>query len=323
MSSIYKKQNAQNIAVSPMFFLGKVCWSVIRLLFLLELAFVVLYPIIYMLSMAFRDPADMYDISIVWIPKHFTFSNFTMVWDTLNFSDAFKNSTIIALGSTILQIVVCALTGYGFARFKFKGSGILFLVAIFTVMIPAQMINLPNYLLFYDFDIFGILGLIFGDSFQINMIDSYASVLLLAAFGVGLRSGLFILIFSQFFKGIPNELEEAAMIDGCGYFKTFLNIMVPNAEGPIVTTFLFSMVWYWNDYYTMTTYFVKTRTVSVQLSNVKSLLVQILSQVAYSEYRILTIKQAACLLVMLPIFILFILLQKRFVRTMVNSGLVG
>ena len=103
MSTIYKNKNAQNIAVSPMFFLGKISWAIIRLFFMLEMAFVILYPIIYMLSMGFRDPIDMYDISIVWIPKHFTFSNFTMVWDAHGFSEAFKNSTFIALVSTILH----------------------------------------------------------------------------------------------------------------------------------------------------------------------------------------------------------------------------
>ena len=146
----------QNIAVSPLYFLGKVCWSVIRLFFMLEMAFVILYPIIYMLSMAFRSSADMYDASIVWIPKNFTMENFIMVFDSLDFDVAFKNTVIISLVCTVLQVIVCAITGYGFARFKFKGSTLLFFVAIFTVIIPPQMINLPNYLLFSDFDIFGI-----------------------------------------------------------------------------------------------------------------------------------------------------------------------
>ena len=319
-----KNKNAmvQNIAVSPLYFLGKVCWSVIRLFFMLEMAFVILYPIIYMLSMAFRSSADMYDASIVWIPKNFTMENFIMVFDSLDFDVAFKNTVIISLVCTVLQVIVCAITGYGFARFKFKGSTLLFFVAIFTVIIPPQMINLPNYLLFSDFDIFGIVKLITGSGMG-NMLDNYATVFVLAAFGVGLRSGLFILIFSQYFKGIPTELEEAAMIDGCGYFKTFLKIMVPNAGGPIITTFLFSMVWYWNDFYTMTTFFTQIRTLSVNLANIGHSLQNVMSTAAYNPYKVMTIKQAACIVVMLPIFILFVFLQKRFVRSMVSSGLVG
>lgn len=319
-----KNKNAmvQNIAVSPLYFLGKVCWSVIRLFFMLEMAFVILYPIIYMLSMAFRSSADMYDASIVWIPKNFTMENFVMVFDSLDFDVAFKNTVIISLVSTILQVIVCAITGYGFARFKFKGSTFLFFVAIFTVIVPPQMINLPNYLLFSDFDIFGIFNLITGHGIG-NMLDKYITVFLLAALGIGLRSGLFILIFSQYFKGIPTELEEAAMIDGCGYFKTFLKIMVPNAGGPIITTFLFSMVWYWNDFYTMTTFFTEIRTLSVNLANIGHSLANVMSTASYNPYKVMTIKQAACIVVMLPIFILFVFLQKRFVRSMVSSGLVG
>jgi len=318
-----KRLNTDNIAVSPLYFLGKVIWSVVRLFFMLEMAFIILYPIIYMLSMAFRDSADMWDLSIVWIPKNFTLENFKLVFDSLKFDVAFKNTVIISVVSTILQVIICAVTGYGFARFKFKGSNILFLVVIFTVIVPPQMINLPNYLLFSDFDIFGILGLIFGDSLKVNMLDSYSTMFILAVLGQGLRAGLFILIFRQYFKGIPVELEEAAMIDGCGYFKTFIKIMAPNAGGPILTTFLFSMVWYWNDYYTMSTFFTQIRTLSVNLSNIGLSLQNMMSSDAYNPYKVMTLKQAACIVCMLPIFILFAVLQKRFVRTMVSSGLVG
>ena len=321
MSKI-NKSTAQNMAASPLYFLGKVCWSVVRLFFMLEMAFVILYPIMYMLSMAFRSSADMYDASIVWIPKNFTFENFTMCFDALKFDVAFKNTVIIALGCTLLQVVVCTFTGYSFARFKYKGSKLLFFIAIFTVIIPPQMINLPNYLLFRDFDLFGIVKLATGAGMG-NMLDKYITVFLLAALGVGLRSGLFILIFSQYFKGIPTELEEAAMIDGCGYFRTFINIMVPNAGGPMLTTFLFSMVWYWNDFYTMSTFFTEIKTLSVNLANIGASLQNVMSTAAYNPYKVMTIKQAACIIVMLPIFVLFILLQKRFVRSMVNSGLVG
>ncbi len=322
MSNI-KKINADNIAVSPLYFFGKVVWSIIRLFFMIEMAFVILYPIIYMISMAFRDPADMWDLSIVWIPKHFTMSNFKLVFESLDFDVAFKNTAIISVVCTVLQVIVCAVTGYGFARFKFKGSSLLFLVVIFTVIVPPQMINLPNYLLFSDFDLFGIIRLITGGGIRINMLDKFSTVFMLAIFGMGLRSGLFILIFSQYFKGIPTELEEAAMIDGCGYFKTFVKIMLPNAGGPILTTFLFSMVWYWNDYFTMSTFFTQIRTLSVNLSNIGLSLASLMSSAAYSPYRVMTIKQAACIVCMVPMFILFSALQKRFVRTMVSSGLVG
>lgn len=321
--ALRKKTDVKNIAVSPLWFLGKVGWSIVRAVFMLEMAFVILYPVIYMLSMAFRDSKDMFDMSIVWIPRNFTLENFKLVFDSMDFLPALKNTTIISVCCTILQLICCMTTGYGFARFKFKGSRILLLLVIFTVIVPPQMINIPNYLLFSDFDVFGIIHLITGSPTTVNMLDSYGTVMILAVLGQGLRSGLFILIFFQYFKNIPNELEEAAMIDGCGYFKTYTNIMLPNAEGPIITTVMFSLVWYWNDYYTITTFFTKIRTLSANLSGIKLSLMNLMSSDAYNPYKVTTIQQAACIVCMLPMLVMFILLQRKFSRSMISSGIVG
>ena len=109
-----KKLNASNIAVSPMYFLGKVIWSAIRLFFMLEMAFIILYPIIYMLSMAFRDSADMWDLSIVWIPKNFTLENFELVFESLgDRAQIYINDTLagIAYINDSLQITINARKG--------------------------------------------------------------------------------------------------------------------------------------------------------------------------------------------------------------------
>lgn len=323
MRNLKNKPNVQDIAVSPLYYLGKVVWSIVRFLFLLGMTFIILYPIFYMLSMAFRDSIDMYDSSIVWIPRHFTLENFKLLFEQMEFLPALKNSAIITVVCTVLQTIVCAMTGYGFAMYKFKGHKLLLGVAIFTIIVPPQMVNLPNYLLFSDFDIFGIIHAITGAERTFSMIDQYYSVFLLAALGQGIRSGLFILIFYAYFKGVPKELQEAAMLDGCGERKLFTKIMLRNAGGPLVTTVLFSAVWYWNDYYTMTTFFVNIRTVSVKLSGLSTSLTSVFGTEAYNPYKILTIQQAACIVVLVPALLLFIFLQKRFTRTVLTSGLVG
>lgn len=321
--SIYKNKDVSKISVSPLYSLGKIIWSIFRFLFMLEMAFVILYPVFYMISMAIRHSSDMYDISIVWIPKHFTFENFKLVFRALKFDEAFKNTLFISLGCTILQLFICSITGYGLARFNFKGSKLLFMVVIFTILVPPQMNNMPNYILFSDFDFLNIVKHITGHGTGINMLDKFISVYLLAALGQGLRSGVFILIFKQFYKSIPNELEEAAMIDGCGYFKTYRSIMIPNSGGPLLITFIFSMVWYWNDYYTMSTFFTNIRTLSVNLSGLTTTLTNIMGNQAYDPYKTMTIQQAACIICLLPIFILFIALQKKFSQSIVSTGLVG
>lgn len=317
------KPSVKTIAVSPMYYLGKAVWSIVRFFFLLGMAFIILYPIMYMLSMALRDSVDMYDSSVVWIPRHFTLENFKLLFTSLDFTPALKNTAIITAVCTLLQVIVCAMTGYGFAMYKFKGHKLLLGVVIFTIIVPPQMVNLPNYLLFSDFDIFGIIHGVTGAEKTFSMIDQFCTVFILAALGQGIRSGLFILIFYQYFRSVPQELTEAAMLDGCGEFRLFSKIMLRNASGPIITTTLFSAVWYWNDYYTMTTFFINIRTVSMKLTGLNTSLTSIFGTDAYNPYKIMTIQQAACFTVLLPALVLFIILQRRFTRSVLTSGLVG
>ena len=273
--------------------------------------------------MSLRDSIDMYDASIVWIPRHFTLENFKLVFTAMDFLPALKNSAVITVVCTALQVLVCATTGYGLARFEFRGKKLLLLIVIFTIIVPPQMVNLPNYLLFSDFDIFGMIHAVTGAETTFSMLDQFSTVFILAALGQGIRSGLFILIFYQYFRNVPKELEEAALIDGCGYLKTYRQIMLPNAGGPIITVIVFSAVWYWNDYYTMTTFFTNIRTVSVRLSGLSNSLTSLMGNDAYNPYEIMTIQQAACLVCLVPIFILFAVLQRRFSRSILTSGLVG
>lgn len=323
MNKFTDKSSVKKIAVSPMYYLGNAVWGIVRFFFLLGMTFIILYPIIYMLSMALRDSVDMYDSSVVWIPRHFTLENFKLLFTSLDFASALKNSAIITVVCTLLQTIVCAMTGYGFAMYKFKWHKVLLGMVIFTIIVPPQMVNLPNYLLFSDFDIFGIIHAVTGVEKTFSMLDQYYSVFLLAALGQGIRSGLFILIFYQFFRSVPKELQEAAMLDGCGELRLFSKIMLRNASGPIITTTIFSAVWYWNDYYTMTTFFINIRTVSTKLSGLSSSLTAVFGTDAYNPYKIMTIQQAACFTVLVPALILFMVLQRRFSRSVLTSGLVS
>lgn len=127
----------------------------------------------------------------------------------------------ISTVSSILQIFVTCLAGYGFARFRFKGNAVLFVMVILTIIVPPQMLGMPNYLLMKNFDFFGLYGLLSGSPSTLSLVNSPLSFFLPAALGQGLRAGVFILVFRQVFAGLPHELEEAAFIDGCGYCGTF------------------------------------------------------------------------------------------------------
>ena len=123
-----------------------------------------------------------------------------------------KNTVLIAVGSSLLQILVTCLAGYGFARFHFKGSTLLFIMVVFTIVVPPQLLGMPNYLLMSNFDVFGIIRLITGAPSGLRLLDSPLAFFLPAALGQGLRAGLFILVFRQVFAGIPAELEEACLL---------------------------------------------------------------------------------------------------------------
>jgi len=318
-----ENNNNLNEGSSPLFYLGKAVWSFVRFLFLCCMTFIILYPLIYMISLSVRTGADMYDMSVVWIPKHYTLENFKLIFEKLDFGAALINTALITLGSTMIQTFMCALTGYGFGRFKFRFKNILFVIVLFTIIIPPQMTNLPTYLLFKDFDLFGLIKTVTGQPSGINMLDNVGTLYILSLFGQGIRAGLFILIFMQYFKGMPSELEQAAMIDGCGYTVTYFRIMLPNAKGPMLICALFSLVWYWSDFYTFTTFFSNIRTVSVTLINIRHSMETIVSVDAYDPYKIITIVQAACVTSVLPLLVIFMFAQKQFTQSIENTGIVG
>lgn len=315
-------------------------WPIFRFFILFGLCFVILYPLIYMLSTAFRPSVQMTDPSVIWLPKSFTLKNVIDVWNTMDFGPTLLNTVLLNLVCSLLSVVVCAVTGYGFARFNFKGKGLLFAIVIMQIIVPPQITVIPIYLQWAFFKGAGLVKLasmtgattFLGSAIKINgngqpyisLIDNplvmYAPALLVN----GIKSGLYILIFRQFFKGLPKELEDAAYLDGCGPFKTFIRIMVPNASSSFLTVFLFSIVWYWNDYYVSSTFFISNHTVALALQKLSTDLDQQLFNGAQVGTRKKIVwLEAGCLLTIAPILIMYCFLQKHFTEGLERSGLVG
>lgn len=311
------------IEISPGFYAKKCLWTLLRGLFLLSMSFVILYPLLYMASMAFRSAEDFYDVTVVWLPKNWTLENLKFAILDAELLNAMGHTFFIAVVSSLLQVMITSLAGYGFARFRFKGNKILFALAIFTIIIPPQMMNIPNHLLMKNFDFFGVIRLLTGAPSSIHLLDSPLAFFLPAVLGQGLRAGVFILVFRQFYSGLSAELEEAALIDGCGYRKTFFRVMLPNATTPMMVSFLFSVVWYWNDYYMSFTYLSSYRTLAVQLMDLRERLATLLPYEKQTAYYIIPIEQAACLFSILPLLLLFLVGQKFFVQGIDKTGIVG
>lgn len=293
-------------------------WPFFRFVILVGLSFVILYPLIYMISCAFRERGDMSDPTVMWIPRHYTLDIIKETIDAMDFWETLKNTVLLNVGCSLVQVISCAITGYGFARFKFKGKKLLFGIVILMILVPTQVIALP---LYTQFRYFGIKGL-----FSVNLIDSRLTMYLPAMTANGIRAGLMILIFRQFFKGLPRELEDAAYIDGCGPFMTFVRVMAPNAAPAFLTVFLFSVVWYWNDYYVSNTFFTAPKTVALMLTNLDSQLkIKLFNDpsVQISLREQIVWKEAGCLLSIAPVLLMYVFLQKHFTEGIERSGIVG
>jgi len=310
--SAYKlKQHSVNVLV-----------SLARYAFLIAIGYVVLIQLIYMCSYAFRVPEDVNDASVVWVPKTFTLENFNVAIEALKYFGTLFNTVTVQVLSGLIEVFTCSIAAYGFARYNFKGKKIFFSIVILMILVPPQMTAVSMSLNYAYFDLFGILngiGKLIGTDIRPNLLNSGLVFWLPSLFGVGLRSGLFIFIYNQFFKGLPKELEEAAYIDGANAFTTFMRVVIPSSGVAFLTVTIFSVVWHWNDYYLSILYLNDNQPLSVSLSKLASSIYNMSgygsNSVAYS--------MAACLLYILPIVIMYLLLQRKFIASIDRVGIVG
>lgn len=324
---VWKKRGAKWFSFKKM---TDLVWSFFRAVIIFGVSFIIMYPILLKVSIAFKDKIDIYNSTVVWIPQHFTLENLILVFRMMEYPKVLLNSVLLSGGTMILQTFSCALAGYGFAKLKFKGSNILFFGVIFTILVPPQTIMIPTYLNYKDFDVFGIIHLLTGKP-GINLIDTYWPFIISSMTGMGLKTGLYVYIFRQFFRGLPREIEEAALVDGSGVFGTFSKIMLPNAVPALVTVMLFSFVWQWNDTYYTTMFLNSADVMSIKLSTVApsigsylSLKAGIAANTGQVDPFYLSMLVNTCVLVTIaPLIILYIFVQRHFVESVERTGLVG
>lgn len=301
--------------------------SLLRFIVILELGFIIMYPILYMVSMAFRPTEQLYDPNIVWIPTSLTMENIKQVWEFMEYPKAFFVTVYIDLICAVIQTLVCCFVGYGFSRFKFKGKSLLFTIVIFTIIVPPSTTLISSYLQYRNFDLFGIISLIkqlfTGTDGGVRLIDTPFIMWLPALFGMGIRSGLFIFLCRQFFNSLPGEFEEAAYIDGCEPVGTFFRVILPNSKTITTTVFLFSLVWYYNDTFYSSVYLDSTRTISTSLIWMSENLRSLNMDVVFDNYQRVTLIQSGCLLTILPLLIFYIIMQRSFKESIALTGLVG
>jgi multiple sugar transport system permease protein len=275
------------------------------LLLLVDVAFIFVMPILRLLSTSLMHVLDLYDPTVVWIPRRWAWENYSRAFAALEFGLSFKNTILVTGACAVLQTISCAIAGYGFARFHFPGRDRLFMLVLFAMIVPPHAIIIQLFLLFAD----------------LHWLESYWPFIVPSALGMGLRGALFVFIFRQFFKGMPWELEDAGMIDGADPFRVFFSIMLPPAQPAIVVVFLFSFVWHWNDSLEPSIYLSHAEKFFLpqRLAVVEAALQNLRFRAMWGTGAIM----AAALLVILPLLVLYLFTQRYFVESVERTGLIG
>lgn len=298
--------------------LVNICWKIFRFVLLTGIAFLVLFPFFAKISSSFMSMEDLYDQTVQYIPRNPTVENYIYVFNNTEYIQALWNTTLISFCSASIQMFVCTLVGYGLAKFKFKMRGLIMGLVIFTIMIPPQTIMISLFMKFRFFDILGIFQMITGSALKLN--DSIMPSLILSLTGLGLKNGLYIFVMRQYFVGLPNELEEAAFIDGASVYRTFFSVAMPLAKSMMITIFLFAFSWLWTDTFYASIFYSRMPI----LSNIVSIVSNIKIDNIYEGTVVsATMVNTAVIMVILPLLILFLFTQKYLIQGVEKSGITG
>lgn len=306
--------NALTVAKNTFYKLKNKNFYIARILlyfFLLCVAFVYLYPFLKMVINSVMTYTDLNDPSVTWIPHSIFLDNYRVALYYLNIDVNGINSVVITLLSTIGHIVSCSFIAYGFSRFNFKLKNLLFAIVVFSIIIPPQVLILPQYIYYLKLD----------------FLNTYLPIILPCFFGYGLRGGLFIYIFRQNFLGLPLEIEDAAAVDGYGPLRTYAFIVMPNAKNTALVAFLVSSVWHWNDYYEPSYYltFQDKLPLPAMLTNVVNAKTDYYSAMlngTLDKFVTEGVIMAAIFMCTVPLLVLYFVLQRRFMQGLERSGLV-
>ncbi len=294
--------------------------SVFRAILIIGISYVILAPIIGIVSRSFFSDADAINPIVFTIPMQPTLERYERAMVHLDYWHTTLNTMFYTVALTAIQVVICSMVGYGFARFQFPLKKVWFACVVIMIVIPSHTIMLPLYMTFKQFDPLGIVSAITGG--PINLMNSTTPIYVMTALGCGLRSGLYIYIFNQFFRGLPKEIEEAAFVDGAGTWYTYFRIMLVNAMPAVITVTVFSLVWQYNDTFMARLFNVPSDVlVSKKLATLQNNIAALdkILNVRLQELYV----NAGVVLVMLPIVILYLVLQRRFIEGVERSGIVG
>ena len=297
--------------------------SIVRGLLLFGLCFMIIQPMIIRFCSSLMVESDLYDSTIVLLPRNVTLENYKIVADLTAFPKSMINTLWTSLLVSVCQVIACTLVGYGFARYSFPLKKFWFVCVVLLIIIPPQTIQTSLYVQFASFDFLGIISLLTGG--PVNLRTSIFPYVLMSLTCMGLKNGLYIYMLRQYFKGIPKSLEEAAYVDGCSTMHTFVRIMLPDAVPTIASCFLFSFVWQWTDLFYSRNFLSGYSIYSVQLSSIVSRMARYFNKGSDVAMVVPNARQQQLIFVgviicSLPLIILYIFTQRTFVESIAMSG---
>lgn len=283
---------------------------------LVGFAYVILYPFLFKILAAFMSKEDLYNPLVEIIPMDWSLDNFVWVIENGAFWTALKNTLFYAVLSAILATSAAALVGYGISKFKFKGVNIITFLIVVVMLMPIQTLSIPIYLNFRFFDPFGLISLFGGEG--ITLTGTPWPTVIMAATGFSFRAGVFIILMRQYYIGVPNELIEAAYVDGAGPFKTFFTIIIPMAKSMLVVIFSLSFAWQYTDTFYSDLLLSDVR----MLPSMSAMLSQ--TNLENADYYLNYVRgNTAQIMSILPLIVLYCILQKQIIQGIERSGLVG
>ena len=252
-----------------------------------------LLPFIWMVSASLKMDKDVFTFPIQWIPEIPQWSNFAKIWTKIPFLTFFKNTTKLTVIITLLQLFTSSFAGYAFAKLKFKGRDLLFLAYISSIAIPWQAYMVPQFIMMRRFD----------------LVDTHLALIMLQAF-----SAFGVFLMRQFFISVPNEILDAARIDGLSEYGIYFRIMLPLSKPALATLTIFTAVFVWNDFMGPLIYLNSTNLKTIQLG------LRMFIQQYSANYALI---MAASLVSLIPVVVLFLTFQRFFVEGIATTGIKG
>ncbi|WP_299912811.1 carbohydrate ABC transporter permease [uncultured Paracoccus sp.] len=262
---------------------------------LLAMSFVMLYPLLWMISSSFKPENEIFSTGSL-IPETFTADAYRRGWNGLSvsFGWMFLNSAVISVLAVVGNLISCSMAAYAFTRLQFKGRKFWFALMLGTMMLPQHAVLIPQYLMFLNFG-------------WVNTILPLVVPKFLAI------DAFFIFLMVQFFRGIPRELDEAALMDGAGPLRIFFKIILPLSMPVLATAAVFSFIWTWDDFFAPLIYLNDIEKYTAQLG-----LRTFVDATAQSDWGALL---AMSTLTVLPIFVLFVMFQRLLIEGVATTGM--